>query len=81
MPPKDKDFGFGCVTFLFLAFGSVYLAYSIMALKHGTTISFGRGTKIQISPWIGITISAMLLIIAILGIIKIWKDKDKFPPL
>jgi hypothetical protein len=53
---------------------------SIIDLKNGDTISFGR-TPIQISPWIGLAISGTLLTFAIIGIIKIWKDKDKYPPL
>lgn len=81
MPSKDKNPGLGCVTLLFFAVGLLYLMDSIIALKNGATISFGRGTKIQISPWIGVAISAALLIIAVLGMIKIWKNKDKFPPL
>ena len=81
MPSENKNFGFGCLTFLFLIFGIVYLVRSIIDLKNGNTISFGRGLVIQISPWIGIAISGAFLTFAIIGIIKIWKDKDNYPPL
>jgi hypothetical protein len=81
MPSKNKDFGFGLLTFVFFVSGLLYLAQSIIAIKNGTTISFGRGTQIQISPWVGVVISATLLILATLGIIKLWKDRDKYPPL
>jgi hypothetical protein len=80
MPSEDKNSGFGCLTFIFLVIGLVYLVRSIIDLKNGDTISFGR-TPIQISPWIGLAISGTLLTFAIIGIIKIWKDKDKYPPL
>ncbi len=82
MPSENKSFGFGCLTFLFLIFGLAYLVRSIIDLKNGDAISFGgRGTIIQINPWIGLAISGAFLTYAIIGIIKIWKDKDKFPPL
>jgi hypothetical protein len=60
-----------------------WLFVSIIALKNGVTISYAhnRATEIQISPWTGLIISALLLIFAIIGIIKIWKDKDEHPPL
>jgi hypothetical protein len=60
--------------------GIRWLIVSIIALKNGVTIVLAR-SNIHVSPRTGLIISAALLIFAIIGIIKIWKDKDKYPPL
>jgi hypothetical protein len=81
MLPKDNNSGLGCLSFAFLFFGLIYFVWAIIALKTGETITLGRGTQIQISPWIAFLISIICFGFGIVGIIKIWKDKDKFPPL
>jgi hypothetical protein len=82
MLPQNKQFGFGLLSFVILLTGLLYLVKSIIAFKSGGTVSFGgRGAIIQVSPWVGLLASSFCLTFAIVGLIKIWKDKDKFPPL
>jgi hypothetical protein len=70
------------LTLFALIFGISELINSIIALKNGDTVLFGGwATVMHISPWTGIMISAAFLAFATVGIVKIWKDKDKFPPL
>jgi hypothetical protein len=77
-----KPFGFGLLSFVVLLTGLAYLVKSIIAFKNGGTVSFGgRGEIIQVSPWIGLLIGGLCLAFSIVGFVKIWKDKDKFPPL
>jgi hypothetical protein len=80
--PQNKPFGFGLLSLIVLLTGLLYFVRSIIALKNGETVSFGgRGEIIQVSPWIGLLVSGLCLTFSIVGFVKIWKDKDKFPPL
>jgi hypothetical protein len=79
MPPEDNRFNLGCLTFVFLVFGLVNIVPSIIALKHGTMVWFGRYIKIQVSPWFTLIFGCMFLVVGIAGIYKLYKDKDKYP--
>ena len=71
------------LTLLASVLGIWKLIVSIVALKKGTVVLINPNmpNEIQISPWTEMAISGAFLIFAIVGIIKIWKDKDKYPPL
>jgi hypothetical protein len=71
------------LTFVSLILGIIGLIDSIIALKNRNTVSIypDLPNEIQISPWTGLVISGAFLTYAIIGIIKIWKDKGKYPPL
>jgi hypothetical protein len=74
--PKDAFRGL-CLFFIVLGLGLIVI--SLLALKHGTTVSFGRDSKIQVSPWVSMIISIGLLVFGIVGLRKISKHKNKDP--
>jgi hypothetical protein len=79
MPSQDNRFGLGCMTLIFLLLGSFYIITSLLALKHGTTVLYGRYTKIHVSPWFTLILGCIFLGAGIAGAWKIYKDKDKYP--
>jgi hypothetical protein len=79
MPADDNRFNLGCLTLLFLILGLIHVVTSLIALSHGTTVLFGRGAKIHVSPWFTLILGGIFLAVGIAGAWKIYKDKDKYP--
>jgi hypothetical protein len=79
MRPKDNRFSMACLTTAFLIIGSVHFIASLIALTHGTTVSFWGYKKIQVSPWFTLILGSVFLTVAIVMIWKAYKNRDKHP--
>ena len=65
---------------MFLLIGSMHIVESVIALKHGTSVLFGKGIiKIPVSPWFTLVFGGVLFGFGIAGVWKLYKDKDKYP--
>jgi hypothetical protein len=79
MRPKDNRFSMACLTAAFLIIGSVHFIASLIALKHGTTVSFWGYKKIQVSPWFTLILGSVFLTVAIVMIWKAYKNRNHYP--
>ena len=79
MALQNNSFGIGCFSLIMILFGLIHIVPSVIALKSGTTVSFGRRTKIEVNPWFTLAFGCVFLGIGVAGIYKAWKDRNKYP--
>jgi len=81
MSSDDNRLVLWCLTFLFTVLGVWLLIASLVALKEGQPVVWGHNTagEIGITPWFSLFLGGIFLAFGIMGIRKIFKDRNKFP--
>lgn len=79
MSSQNNSFGTGCFSLLMIVIGLIQIVRSLIALKNGTTVSFGRRSTIEISPWFTLAFGCVFLGFGVAGAYKAWKDRNKYP--
>jgi hypothetical protein len=79
MRPERDKFDLGWASLLCIFLGLVSIVTSLIALKHGATVEFGKSSKVQVNPGSLLIFSIVLVGLGIAGIYKIYRGNDKWP--
>ena len=76
---SENKFGTGCLALMMVVVGLIHIVWSLVALKNGTTVSFGKGRGIEVNPWFTLAFGCVFLGFGVAGAYKTWKDRNKYP--
>ena len=77
-PGNPRDFlRAGC--WFFIVLSPLYIVWSLIALKHGTTVPLLVWAKIEVSPWISLSVCIVVFGLSIVGLrtIRTPEQKDR----
>jgi hypothetical protein len=61
-----------------IVIGLVHIVPSVIALKNGITILFGKA-GVEVSPWFTLAFGCVFLSFGVAGAYKAWTDRNKYP--